>query len=229
MPNQQAEKKSARILVVDDHPVVRQGLGLALSQYGHSICGEAETVEEAMRTIAASKPDLIIADLDLEGASGIELAKAVKEAYPDLPVLILSMYDEEAYAERALRAGARGYMMKQASPQMLAEGVQLALSGEIVLSDSMKRKILMGISGRREPEAATAIDKLTDRELEVFRLLGDGKTTRQIAERLSISVKTVEAHIAHLKSKLGADSGRELQHRAYAWSSRPHPAADKGF
>ena len=219
MSGQQTDKALARILIVDDHPVVRQGLKMALGQAGFSVCGEAGDMAEALRAIEAGQPDLILADLDLEGASGIDLIRAVKEAHSDLPVLILSMHDEDAYAERALRAGARGYMMKQAPPEKLAEGVRLALAGEIVLSDEMKRKILLGLAGRREPAAVTSIDKLTDRELEVFRLLGEGMTTRRIAERLSISVKTVEAHIAHLKSKLGAESGRELQHRAYAWSS----------
>jgi DNA-binding NarL/FixJ family response regulator len=225
MSGQHTERASARILIVDDHPVVRQGLKIALGQAGFTICGEAEGVADAMDMLASAKPDLILADLDLEGASGIELIKAVKEAYSELPVLILSMHDEDAYAERALRAGARGYMMKHAPPEQLAEGVRQALGGEIVLSENMKKKILLGLAGRREPAAATAIDKLTDRELEVFRLLGEGMTTRRIAERLSISVKTVEAHIAHLKSKLGAESGRELQHRAYAWSAGGKPPA----
>jgi DNA-binding NarL/FixJ family response regulator len=225
MSGQQTDKASARILIVDDHPVVRQGLKMSLSQAGFSICGEAEGMADAMNALDSIKPDLILADLDLEGASGIDLIKAVKEAHPDLPVLILSMHDEDAYAERALRAGARGYMMKHAPPEQLAEGVRQALAGEIILSENMKRKILLGLAGRREPAAATAIDKLTDRELEVFRLLGEGMTTRRIAERLAISVKTVEAHIAHLKSKLGAESGRELQHRAYAWSSGAKPPA----
>lgn len=224
MSGQQTEGASARILIVDDHPVVRQGLKIALGQAGFLVCGEAEGMADAMGQVGAAKPDLLLVDLDLEGPSGIDLIKAVKEAHPELPVLILSMHDEDAYAERALRAGARGYMMKQAPPEQLAEGVRQALAGEIVLSDNMKRKILMGLAGRREPAAATAIDKLTDRELEVFRLLGEGMTTRRIAERLSISVKTVEAHIAHLKSKLGAESGRELQHRAYAWSTGGKPA-----
>jgi len=224
MSGQQTEKASARILIVDDHPVVRQGLKIALGQAGFSICGEADGMAEAMSVLESVKPDLILADLDLEGASGIDLIKAVKEAHPELPVLILSMHDEDAYAERALRAGARGYMMKHTAPEQLAEGVRQALAGEIILSENMKRKILLGLAGRREPAAATAIDKLTDRELEVFRLLGEGMTTRRIAERLSISVKTVEAHIAHLKSKLGAESGRELQHRAYSWSSGGKPA-----
>ena len=219
MSGQQTEKASARILIVDDHPVVRHGLKMALGQAGFEVCGEAEGMSDALSLLESAKPDLILADLDLEGPSGIDLIKAVKEGHPDLPVLVLSMHDEDAYAERALRAGARGYLMKHSPPEKLAEGVRLALAGEIILSESMKRKILLGLAGQREPAAATAIDKLTDRELEVFRLLGEGMTTRRIAERLSISVKTVEAHIAHLKSKLGAESGRELQHRAYSWSS----------
>lgn len=210
----------ARILVVDDHPVVRQGLAIALGkEAGLSICAEAEGISDALRAISETKPDLVLADLDLNGASGIDLIKAVREGNPDLPVLILSMHDEDTYAERVLRAGARGYLMKHETTERLAAGVRAALAGEIVLSDHMKRKILQNMSGKREAGPGSTLDKLTDRELEVFRLIGEGLTTRLIAEKLSISIKTVEAHIAHLKSKLGAGSGRDLQHRAYSWSS----------
>jgi DNA-binding NarL/FixJ family response regulator len=213
------DRGKARILVVDDHPVVRQGLSLALGkQAGLQVCGEAGSLHDALRAIGETRPDLVLSDLDLEGSSGIDLIKAIRETNPDLPVLILSMHDEEVYAERVLRAGACGYMTKQSTPERLAAGVRSALAGEIVLSDPMKSKILQGLSGRRDPGPAVGLDKLTDRELEVFRLIGEGQATRQIAERLSISVKTVEAHIAHLKSKLGAETGRDLQHRAYGWS-----------
>jgi DNA-binding NarL/FixJ family response regulator len=219
MSGQGNPERAARILVVDDHPVVRQGLSLALGrQSGLSVCGEAEGLPDALRAIEALHPDLVLADLDLDGTSGIDLIKAVREGHPEIPVLILSMHDEETYAERVLRAGARGYLMKAEKPERLAEGVRAALAGEIVLSEAMKKRILLGLSGQKEEGPQTPLDKLTDRELEIFRLLGEGLTTRQMAERLTISIKTVEAHLAHLKSKLGAGSGRELQHRAYAWS-----------
>jgi DNA-binding NarL/FixJ family response regulator len=219
----------ARILVVDDHPVVRQGLAIALGKLGLSVCGEAQGLADALNSVRAGRPDLVLTDLDLDGASGLDLIKALKPEYPDLPVLILSMHDEETYAERVLRAGGRGYLMKNESPERLAAGVREALAGEIVLSDKMKRKILLNVSGKRDAGAASSsLDKLTDRELEVFRHIGEGLTTRQIADRLAISVKTVEAHIAHLKGKLGVESGRELQHKAYAWNlgpSAPRPEA----
>lgn len=208
----------ARILLVDDHPVVRQGLIMALEGYPDlQVCGEAATVNQAMLEIAAVHPGLILADLDLEGMDGIDLIKAVRREYPDIPVLILSMHEEDLYAERVLRAGARGYMMKQEPTERLAEGIRAVLAGEIVLSAKMKSKILGNLSLGRNAKSLYTMDRLTDRELGVFRLVGCGQSTRQIAERLSLSSKTVESHLAHIKRKLGAESSREMQRRAFNW------------
>ncbi len=228
--NEGQERASSRILVVDDHPVVRQGLALALGRHsGLSVCGEAGSLPEALRAINECRPDLVLADLDLDGASGIDLVKAVRESHPGLPVLILSMHDEDVYAERVLRAGACGYLMKQESPERVAAGVMAALAGEIVLSENMKRKILHNISGRKTDKASGGLDKLTDRELEVFRHIGDGMSTRQIAEKLTLSIKTVEAHIAHVKTKLKVESGRELQHMAFAWTMGGKTGGEKAL
>jgi DNA-binding NarL/FixJ family response regulator len=227
--NQDWKGPTARIVVVDDHPVVRQGLVLTLGrQPGISICGEASGMAEALKVISESKPDLVLSDLDLDGASGIDLIKNLKADIPGLAVLVLSMHDEEVYAERVLRAGARGYLMKKETPEKIADGVRQALAGEIVLSPKMKSRILGSLSGAKPSNAGSSLENLSDRELEVFRLIWDGLTTRLMAEKLSLSIKTVEAHLAHIKSKLGAESGRELQRRAYAWTTgagAPPPSA----
>lgn len=226
--NNDLKAPTARIVVVDDHPVVRQGLVMTLGrQPGLAICGEASGMAEALKVISESKPDLVLTDLDLDDSSGIDLIKNLKADNSDLPALVLSMHDEEVYAERVLRAGARGYLMKHETPEKVAEGVRQALAGEIVLSPKMKSRILGSLSGAKPSKAGFSLEKLTDRELEVFRLIGGGLTTRLMAEKLSLSIKTVEAHLAHIKSKLGAESGRELQRRAYAWTTgagAPPPA-----
>jgi DNA-binding NarL/FixJ family response regulator len=227
-PGAPAPSLPSRILIVDDHPVVRQGLMLALGRDPRlTLCGEADGMQSALAFIRESPPDLVLADLDLDGASGLDLVKELREGHPDLPVLILSMHDEEIYAERVLRAGARGYLMKNETPEKLVAGILAVLAGELVLSERMKGKILANLAGARERKPGYSIDRLTDRELEVFRLIGEGKTTRQAAEKLSLSIKTIEAHIAHVKRKLGVESGRDLQHKAFSWntSSANPPAA----
>lgn len=175
-------------------------------------------MQSALAFIRESAPDLVLADLDLDGASGLDLVKELRVGYPTLPVLILSMHAEEIYAERVLRAGARGYLMKNEAPEKLVAGILAVLAGEVALSERMKEKILANLAGSKDGKPEFSIDRLTDRELEVFRLIGEGKTTRQAAEKLSLSVKTIEAHIAHVKSKLGVESGRDLQHKAFAWT-----------
>ncbi len=206
-----------RILVVDDHPVVRHGLSMALGRHADlQVCGEAGDFAQALKAMETARPDLVLADLDLEGVSGLDLIKAARESHPGVPILVLSMHDEDLYAERALRAGARGYLMKNAHPDDIAQGIRAALEGDVVLSDKVKRKILGGLSGAREG-GPSGVDRLSDRELQVFRMLGEGMTTRQMAGKLSLSVKTIEAHLAHLKQKLGAETGKDLQRRAFAW------------
>jgi DNA-binding NarL/FixJ family response regulator len=211
-----------RILVVDDHPVVRHGLAMALGRHADlTVCGEAGDFPQALKAMETCRPDLVLIDLDLEGASGLDLIRAARESHPGIPILVLSMHDEDLYAERALRAGARGYLMKSADPEAVAQGIRAALGGDVVVSDKVKRKILGGLGGSREAGPASGMDRLSDRELQVFRMLGEGMTTRQMADKLSLSVKTIEAHLAHLKQKLGAETGKDLQRRAFAWVSGP--------
>lgn len=207
-----------KILIVDDHPVVRAGLAASLCRDASLIlCGEAQTVPEAMSEIFLRKPDLVLVDLDLENGSGLDLIKKAREANPDLRFLVLSMHDEDLYAERALRAGAHGYVMKQEQPAGLIAAIHTVMEGRIAVSEKIASKVLRHYSGLKLEDEASRLDSLTDRELEVFRFLGQGGGTRRIAERLGISVKTVEAHIANIKKKMRITSGTELQHRAFLW------------
>jgi DNA-binding NarL/FixJ family response regulator len=195
---------------------------MSLSRHhGLAVSAEVGNIPDALKSLQRDPADIVITDLDLDGASGLDLIKSLRNSHPDLPVLVLSMHDESIYAERALRAGARGYVMKTAEPDAVAGAIRSALEGEVVVSEAIKRKILGNLTGNRKASAALEVDRLSDRELQVFRLVGEGLTTRQIAERLSVSVKTVEAHFAHLKRKLGAESGKELQRRAFAWVTGP--------
>jgi DNA-binding NarL/FixJ family response regulator len=192
---------------------------------GLTVCGESANLSEALLAIVAYRPDLVLSDLVLEGASGLDLVKEVRTRHPTLPVLILSMHDEEIYAERVLRAGARGYLMKNEAPERIVEGIRTVLKGEIAISDRMKTKILGNLAAGKEAKSVFSLDRLTDRELEIFSLVGEGLSTRKMADKLSLSIKTIEAHIAHIKRKLGTESGKDLQLRAFTWlaDSRPKP------
>jgi DNA-binding NarL/FixJ family response regulator len=216
--NQAAPKKS-RILVVDDHPIVRQGLAMLINQEADLlVCGEAEEATGAMHVLASSRPDVLIVDISLNGPDGIDLLKNLRNIYPTLPVLILSMHDESIYAERALRAGANGYIMKQEATEKVLVALRRILGGEIYVSDRIANKMLKHYitgSGTLRP---CSIADLSDRELEVFRLIGEGHGTRQIAEELHLSVKTVESYQAHIKEKLSLRSARELMQHAIQWN-----------
>lgn len=218
--NQQVNSagKKVRILVVDDHPIVRQGLTLLINRERDlMVCGEAEEAQSAMQEIAASRPDILIVDISLNGPDGLELLKNIRLKHPSLPVLILSMHDESIYAERALRAGANGYIMKQEATEKVLVALRRILNREVYVSERIANKMLRhyigGSAGTHSP-----ITDLTDRELEVFRLIGDGHGTRQIAEELHLSVKTVESYQAHIKEKLSLHSARELVQHAIQWN-----------
>jgi len=217
-PETQAVAKR-RILVVDDHPIVRQGLTLMINREPDLVvCGEAEEAMAAMHVLASSHPDILIVDISLNGPDGIDLLKNVRLTHPGLPVLILSMHDESIYAERALRAGANGYIMKQEATENVLVAVRRILNGEIYVSariaNQMLRHYITGSGSLRN----SSIADLSDRELEVFRLIGEGHGTRQIAEELHLSVKTVETYQAHIKEKLSLRSSRELMQHAIQWS-----------
>ena len=207
--------KKKTVFVVDDHPLLRQGLALTINREADlTVCGEAEEAQTAMRAIAAKKPDILIADISLNGPDGLDLLKSVRALYPDLPVLILSMHDESIYAERALRARANGYIMKQEATEKVLVAVRRILSGDIYLSDRMANKLLHQYISGTAVDMRSRLSSLSDRELEVFRLIGEARSTRQIAEKLHLSIKTVETYQAHIKDKLSLRSGRELVQHA---------------
>jgi DNA-binding NarL/FixJ family response regulator len=203
------------VFVVDDHPLLRQGLALMINREPDlTVCGEAEEAQAAMKAIAAKQPDIMIADISLNGPDGLDLLKSLRMLYPDLPVLILSMHDESIYAERALRARANGYIMKQEATEKVLIAVRRILSGEIYLSDRMANKLLHQYISGTAADMRSRLSTLSDRELEVFRLIGEACSTRQIAEKLHLSIKTVETYQAHIKDKLFIRSGRELVQHA---------------
>lgn len=210
-----AETKKKTVFVVDDHPLLRQGLALLINrEQDLEVCGEAEEAQAAMNALAAKQPDVLIADISLNGPDGLDLLKTLRMQYPDLPVLILSMHDETIYAERALRARANGYIMKQEATEKVLVAVRRILDGEIYLSDRMANKLLHKYISGASADMNSRLSILSDRELEVFRLIGEGRSTRQIAEKLHLSVKTVETYQAHIKEKLSLRSGRELVQHA---------------
>lgn len=208
-----------RIFVVDDHPIVRQGLALLINREPDlMVCGEAEEAHSAMNGIASLNPDIIILDISLNGPDGLDVLKSIRARYPDLPVLILSMHDEVIYAERALRAGANGYIMKQQATEAVLVAVRRILNGEIHVSERIAGKLLRQYVKGSAPTRESSVADLTDRELEVFRLIGEGHSTKKIADELHLSVKTVESYQSHLKEKLSLRSGRELVQHAIQWS-----------
>jgi len=206
-----------RVLVVDDHPIVRQGLVQMIDHEDDlEVCGQAEDAYTALQAIDKLKPDVAIVDISLKGTSGIELMKNVKAQYPAVKMLALSMHDETLYAERALKAGAGGYIMKHESPEKVIKAIRRVLAGEIYVSENMTARMVHKLVDGSE-SGATGIDSLTDRELEVFRLIGLGHGTRQIAEELFLSVKTIESYRAHIKEKLALDNATELIQHAIQW------------
>ncbi len=208
-----------RILVVDDHPIVRQGLTLMVNREADLVvCGEAEDATGAVLVVASARPDILIVDISLNGPDGLDLLKNIRATHPTLPVLVLSMHDELIYAERALRAGANGYIMKQEATEKVLVAIRRILNGEIYVSDRVANKLLQHyITGTGTLRNSTISD-LSDRELEVFRLIGEGHGTRQIAEELHLSIKTVESYQAHIKEKLSLRSARELMQHAIQWN-----------
>lgn len=211
-------RQKGKVFVVDDHPIVRQGLALLINQQPDLVvCGEAEEAHSALERIAACKPDILIVDISLNGPDGLELLKAVRVRDLSLPVLILSMHDESIYAERALRAGANGYIMKQEATEIVLVALRRILSREMYVSERVAHKMLRRyISGSQN--SRSPVSELSDRELEVFRLIGEGHGTRRIAEELHLSIKTVESYQAHIKDKLSLKNARELVQHAIQWA-----------
>lgn len=208
-----------QVLVVDDHPVMRWGyISLINQESDLEVCGEAGSALEALEKINDCRPDIVIVDISLEGLNGIELTKHVRSQHPELPVLIVSMHDESLYGERALRAGARGYIMKKEARSKIVDAIRQVLRGSFYLSNEMSTKILLQYQGGRIENERSSIERLSDRELEVFELFGRGYSTREIAEALLISPKTVDSHRTRIKTKLAVDSTAELLQQAVQWT-----------
>lgn len=215
---QPTQKVRTKILIVDDHPMMRQGLvQLIDNEPDLAVIGEAENAEHALSLVGQTTPDLVLADISLTGKSGLELIKDIRTLNPDLPVLVISMHDESIYAERVLRAGGRGYIMKQEGGKQIMNAIRQVLSGQVYVSPKMSAKILDIFSGHRKGSGGSSIEQLTDREFEVFQLIGEGKGTRQIAEQLHLSVKTVEVHRLHIKEKLNIPDAPSLVRHAVRW------------
>jgi DNA-binding NarL/FixJ family response regulator len=206
------------VLIVDDHPVVRQGLAQLINQEKDlEVRGYAEDAYQAMQAIKDVRPDMVIVDISLKDTSGMDLIKDMKIQYPNLPILTLSMHDESLYAERALRAGARGYIMKHEATERVITAIRRVLAGEIYVSDAMAAKMVSKLATGAAPQSASPVESLSDRELEVFRLIGEGHKTRDVADNLHLSVKTIETYRAHIKEKLGFKDGNELFRFAVEW------------
>jgi DNA-binding NarL/FixJ family response regulator len=217
MTNQKGLKK-IKVLIVDDHPMMRQGLAQLINNEPDLLaCCEAESAQQAIEAISTGKPDLALVDISLPDRHGLELIKDLQVMHPNLTILVVSMHDESLYAERVLRAGARGYIMKQEGGKKMLQAIRTVLRGQIYVSESMSAKILEIFSGRRPENTRSPLEKLTDREFEVFQLIGQGKGTRQIAEALHLSVKTVEVHRLHIKEKLNIDDAPSLVRYAVLW------------
>jgi len=207
-----------KIFLVDDHPLVREWLTYLIQlQPDLVVCGEAEDAPHALRDIAATKPDVAIVDISLKLGSGIELIKNLKAVNPNVAIIVLSMHDERLYAERALRAGARGYIMKRETAKKVITAIRQVLSGKVYMSESLAAIFAEKFVEGRLPASGSLVEQLSDRELETFQLLGKGYETRQVAERMGVSMKTVQAHCAHIKEKLKLTNAAELLREAVRW------------
>jgi DNA-binding NarL/FixJ family response regulator len=207
-----------KILIVDDHPMMREGLAQLIgNDPSLEVCGEAGDANDAVEKINSLKPDLVLADITLPGKNGLELIKDIQTMHPAVLVLVISMHDEALYVERVLRAGARGYIMKQEGGKKIAQAIRQVLDGQIYVSEKMSAKILEIFSGHRADVARSPVEKLTDREFEVFQLIGQGVDTRQMAEKLHLSTKTIEVHRANIKAKLQVNTMAGLIRYAVRW------------
>ncbi len=207
-----------RIYIVDDHPLMRKGLAMTIDkEIGYEVCGQAESAEQALAEMVSLNPDAAVVDISLPGMNGIELIKNVLHQKPNLKILVVSRHDEELYAERALRAGAKGYLMKLEAAEILITALRQIINGGIYLSEKIGAKMIMKMTSGNAAKSDNPLDLLSDRELEVFELTGKGLSTREIGEKLHISVKTVESHRANIKDKLQVDTANDLMRHAVRW------------
>ena len=218
----QAKKNETKtqILLVDDHPIVRDGLTTIINhQRDLNVCGGADDAHQALKAISELKPDIVVVDISLKNSDGIELTKSIKAKYPKLRVLVLSVHDESIYAERALRAGARAYLMKEVVSENIVKAIRSVSKGEIYVSDTISKKFLHKIAGDKAAKTKTSIENLSDREFEIFRLIGEGYKASQIAKKLHLSVKTIETYRGRLKEKLKITDASTLLQYAIKWVS----------
>ena len=224
-----AAVKQSKIFIVDDHPIFREGLAAVIRQQPHlTVCGQADTAAKAFEEIPRVKPDLLLTDIGLPGKSGLELLKDLQACHPSLPVLVISMHDEALYAERVLRAGGRGYVMKQEGPDKILAAIAKVLSGQVHVSEKMSSSILERMASPNTRAKDSPIGRLTDREFEVLRLIGEGRDGHQIAADLHLSIKTVSCHKTHIREKLGLNKPIYARTAAYGHFGRS-PDNDGGF
>jgi DNA-binding NarL/FixJ family response regulator len=216
--NHHNRASKTKVFLVDDHPLMRQGIAQLINgQPDMEVCGEADDAPTGLKGIEQTKPDAAIVDISLKGTNGIELIKNLRALYKFLPILVLSMHDETVYAQRVLRAGALGYVMKQDAAEKVVAALRRILEGEIYVSEAVGSQMLhQALTGRGKPNASP-VDRLSDRELEVIQSIGRGKATREIAKELNVSVKTIESHRAHIKDKLGLKNASELVKFSVQW------------
>ncbi|MFN1834168.1 response regulator [Balneola sp. MJW-20] len=207
-----------QIVIVDDHPMMQKGLSMTLeSDLGFEVLKQFNSAEEMLREYEELDPDLAIIDISLPGMSGLELIKHIQSRTPDLKILVVSRHDESLYAERVIRAGAKGYVMKLEAGDQLIKAVKKILNGGVYVSEEVSERLLMGMVGGHKDITESPIDQLSDRELEVFEFTGKGNTTREIAEKLHLSIKTVESYRARIKTKLNLSNATELMMYAVKW------------
>ena len=215
-----------RILLVDDHPFMRAGLAQLIERQSDlTICGEAGNPTEAFQAVVKTRPEVVLTDLTMPGRSGLEFIKDLIAAHPDITILVVSMHDEVVYAERALRAGARGYIMKEAGGEALLDAIRRVLNGAVYVSPRMSTRVLEALSSRKPRGSTSPIETLTDREFEIFQLIGQGKSTRDIADQLHLSTKTVDVHRSHIKEKLDLKDVTSLIRHAVRWVETQNPPA----
>lgn len=210
-----------RIFIVEDHPIIRRGYRSLLdAEPNLRVVGEADTAEEALSSIDADRPpDLVVVDLGLDGMSGLELIKRLSSSHDGVRILVISMYEETLYGERALQAGAHGYVRKKEADAVIVDAIQDVLNGNYYLSEDLQRRVLSRYTGQNR-QGETGLERLTDRELDVFERIGRGLSTREIAEELHISIKTVQTHRSNIQEKFGTDTVEKLMRRAVLWTIR---------
>ena len=215
---EKTNNKKSQVFIVDDHPIVREGLTTIINHESDlNVCGEANDAHQALKSIAELKPNVVIVDISLKNSDGIDLTKSIKARCPKLSIIVLSIHDEGIYAERALLAGAQAYLMKDAASDNIIKAIRTVLGGEIYVSNAVSNKFLHKIAGDRASENKTPIESLSDRELEIFRMIGQGYKTSQIAAQLYLSIKTIETYRGRIKEKLGLANATEPLQYSIKW------------